>query len=98
MPRAAPGDNWRMSFFSGEPSSVEPGQIRRSELQGSVATYRVLEARGEVALMEVVEAPGLGAGMRFSFTLDAVGAMAVVADDVSPVRVSAGRFVRALPI
>jgi hypothetical protein len=60
-------------------SPLAKGELRRKELHGTVATYRVVDLADEHALVEVVDAPGLDAGARFWFTQDAVGAMTLVA-------------------
>jgi hypothetical protein len=59
-------------------TAVEPGQIRRKRLLNSEATYRILGVADDVVEVEVVEAPGLKAGQRFSFTTEVVGAMELV--------------------
>jgi hypothetical protein len=56
----------------------EPGELRRKRLLGSDAIYRVVALEGELVTVEVVQAPGLSAGERFRFTLEAVTAMEVV--------------------
>jgi hypothetical protein len=66
-----------MGNFRGT-ASVRPGQVRRQELLGTVAVYRVVQVDETLSLVEVIEAPGLSAGMRFSFTTQAVGAMELV--------------------
>jgi hypothetical protein len=45
----------------------------------SEATYRVLAVDGDLAEVEVIDAPGLEPGQRFRFAADAVAAM----EDVS---------------
>jgi|1185.fasta_scaffold495439_2 hypothetical protein len=60
-------------------SAVEPGQLRRKRLLESEATYRVVEVADEVVEVEVIDAPGLKPGQRFSFTTEVVEAMEVVA-------------------
>jgi hypothetical protein len=80
---------------SPDPSTPVAGeQLRRHELNGTSATYLVREVRGALTLVEVVDAPGLAAGMRFRFATTAVAAMAIVAPAVAaPTR--GARFVRA---
>jgi|1186.fasta_scaffold219223_2 hypothetical protein len=56
-------------------SAVEPGQIRRKRLLESEARYRVVAVAADLVEVEVVEAPGLKPGQRFSFTHDAVAEM-----------------------
>jgi hypothetical protein len=56
-------------------SAVEPGQIRRKRLLESEASYRVVAVAADLVEVEVVEAPGLKPGQRFSFTHDAVAQM-----------------------
>lgn len=55
------------------------GDLVRCRRLGSVATYRVCDRRGDLVEVEVIEVPGLRAGMRFRFTRDAVAEMQRVA-------------------
>jgi hypothetical protein len=59
-------------------SAVEPGQIRRRRLLESEASYRIVAVADDLVEVEVVEAPGLEPGQRFSFTHDAVAQMDLV--------------------
>jgi hypothetical protein len=59
-------------------SSVESGQLRRNRVLESEATYRVVDVGDEVVEVEVIDAPGLKPGQRFSFTTKMVEAMDVV--------------------
>jgi hypothetical protein len=65
---------------------VEPGQIRRNRLLETEAVYRVVSVADDVVEVEVVRAPGLKEGQRFSFTQEAVAAMelAVVPEATQP--------------
>jgi hypothetical protein len=56
-------------------SAVEQGQIRRNRLLESEAIYRVVAVADDLVEVEVVEAPGLKPGQRFSFTAEVVEAM-----------------------
>lgn len=86
-----------MSVSSDTPLPVTNGQVRRHELHGSSATYVVCEVQGALTLVEVVEAPGLAAGMRFRFATAAVAAMTLVASAAAtPARTS--RFARKLAV
>jgi hypothetical protein len=77
MDWAPTGEYTRMGNFRGT-VPVRPGQVRRQELLGTVSVYRVVQVDESLALVEVIEAPGLHAGMQFSFTTEAVGRMDVV--------------------
>lgn len=57
--------------------SSEPaeGQLLKRTLLGSEAIYRVVGKNDRGVEVEVVRAPGLDAGSRFTFTLDDVLAM-----------------------
>jgi len=57
---------------------VQPGELRGKALFGSRAVYRVIAVDGELVEVEVVEAPGLAAGERFRFTLEAVAEMVLL--------------------
>jgi hypothetical protein len=86
-----------MSVSSDTPLPVTSGQVRRHELHGSFATYVVCQVEGALALVEVVEAPGLAAGMRFRFATAAVAAMTLVPSTAAtPARAS--RFARTLAV
>src|SRR5688500_7122819 len=74
---ALTGEYTRMGNFRGT-VPVHPGQVRRHELLGTVAVYRVVQVDESLSLVEVIEAPGLHAGMQFSFTTEAVGRMDVI--------------------
>jgi hypothetical protein len=63
---------------------VAAGQLRRQVRLGSQATYRVCAINGAQVEVEVVRAPGLAAGQRFTFTRDAVLAMELVTADEQP--------------
>jgi hypothetical protein len=86
------GDNRDMRLAHGASSPLAVGQIRRHELQGTVATYRVLELQGDLVQVEVVEAPGLAAGQRFRFATTALEAMPLAPVAIS--RPAATRFAR----
>jgi hypothetical protein len=53
----------------------------RQSLLGTDATYRIVDAGLEIVTAEVIDAPGLTAGMRVSFVADAVRAMSRVGVD-----------------
>lgn len=57
---------------------VITGQLRSKTLLGVEASYRVLSVQRNLALMEVVDVPGLIPGMRFRLALSAVAEMTVV--------------------
>jgi hypothetical protein len=57
---------------------IVAGQLRAKTLLGVEATYRVLEVHPGHALMEVVDVPGLAAGLRFRLERGAVAEMDVV--------------------
>jgi hypothetical protein len=60
-----------------DPQSREPveGQLLKRTVLGSEAVYRVLGRNARGVEVEVVRAPGLSAGSRFTFTLEDVLAM-----------------------
>jgi hypothetical protein len=58
------------------------GQIRRQPRLGTDAAYRVCSWDDELVEVEVVQAPGLERGQRFTFTRAAVTAMQPVEDAV----------------
>ena len=60
---------------SRQTAQVRLGQVRRHELLGTVAVYRVVDIEGPLVLVEVIQAPGLEAGARFRFTEEAVRRM-----------------------
>jgi hypothetical protein len=51
------------------------GEILSNELLGTKAYYRVVEARGDTVLVEVLDAPGLERGYRFAMTASAASGM-----------------------
>lgn len=57
---------------------IAPDQLRSQTLLDSEATYRILSVRQNHALVQVVDAPGLAPGLRFSLALEAVAQMDVV--------------------
>ena len=59
---------------------LEPGQIVRNRMLGSEATYRIVEARGENVLVEVIEAPGLEPEYRFEMLAEAAARMERIDD------------------
>ena len=59
------------------------GQLRRQVRLGSEAVYRVREVTPTGVIVEVVRAPGLEAGLRFTFTAAAVQRMEPVDEDVA---------------
>jgi hypothetical protein len=59
-------------------ADVGAGQIRRHEALGTTSTYRVVAVDAPIALMEVLDGPGLAAGTRVRLTLDDVRAMALI--------------------
>jgi hypothetical protein len=59
------------------------GQLRRQNLLGSEAVYRVCDFSHQDVWVEVVRAPGLSPGQRFKFAREAVIAMDV-SDDARP--------------
>jgi hypothetical protein len=69
-------------------STPAAGQLRVRRLLDSEATYRVIACDGDVVEVEVVNAPGLEAGRRFSFTADAVTEMELVGES-SPSQLAA---------
>ena len=75
--------------------SLHVGEIRRYELLGSSATYRVLAIDSTHVVVEVVEAPGLAAGLRLRMSRDAVHAMTLVTATPNPQPTQ--RFTRSLP-
>jgi hypothetical protein len=52
-----------------------PGQVVTNRVLGTEAVYRVVEVNGDLVELEVASAPGLSAGDRVGFTLQAVQAM-----------------------
>jgi hypothetical protein len=60
-------------------TELKTGELRRRVLLGTEAIYRVCGWNDELAEVEVVEAPGLRSGQRFTFDVAAVRDMAVVA-------------------
>ena len=69
------------------------GQIRQQEIQGTVATYRVVAVQQDLIEVEVVEAPGLAEGLRFRFAATAVEAMVLT---TLPEAKATTRFARSL--
>jgi hypothetical protein len=61
-------------------TELKAGELRRRVLLGTEAIYRVCDWNDELAEVEVVEAPGLRSGERFTFDVAAVRDMAVVAE------------------
>ena len=59
---------------------LEPGQVVRNHMLGTDATYRIIEARGENVLVEVIEAPGLEPGYRFEMLAEAAEQMERIDD------------------
>ena len=70
MDELDPRDNLRE-----RPSLPPSGTLIRRVALGSEATYRVLSENRRGVEVEVVEAPGLQPGARFTFTIDDVVAM-----------------------
>jgi hypothetical protein len=62
-------------------SDISVGQLRCQAALDSEAVYRVRGLHQGHVEVEVVHAPGLWAGQRFRFTVDAVAAMDVVGED-----------------
>jgi hypothetical protein len=62
------------------PDEPTVGQLRRQVMLGTEAVYRICAFRDDLVEVEVVRAPGLETGLKFSFTRDAVGAMEPVSD------------------
>lgn len=60
---------------------VRVGQIRRHEALGSVSVYRVIAIDPPVAVMEVIEAPGLPTGATVRLMLRNVERMRVISAD-----------------
>ena len=75
--------------------SPQVGEIRRYELLGSSATYRVLAIDSTHVVVEVVEAPGLAAGLRLRMSQDAVQAMTPA--KAAPNSQPSQRLTRSLP-
>ena len=61
-----------------QPRELRAGELRRRVLLGTEAIYRVCDWNDELAEVEVVQAPGLRRGQRFTFDVAAVRNMAVV--------------------
>ncbi|HEX4008877.1 MAG TPA: hypothetical protein VHX62_02645 [Solirubrobacteraceae bacterium] len=59
----------------GSGARPETGQLLKRNLLGSEAIYRVVGENDRGVEVEVVSAPGLQAGVRFTFALDDVLAM-----------------------
>jgi hypothetical protein len=53
----------------------EVGEILTNEVLGTRAHYRVVEAREDTILVEVLHAPGLERGVQFAMTVAAAAAM-----------------------
>jgi hypothetical protein len=66
-----------------------PGQIRTNRLLDTEATYRVIGVQDAMVEVEVIEAPGLNPGQRFSFAADAVAAMVLVSEAAMPAEAAA---------
>lgn len=62
-------------------SAVAVGQMRRIEALGSTSLYRVTSVDDPFVGVEVVDVPGLPAGMAVRLTLKAVAAMELVETD-----------------
>ncbi len=56
------------------------GEILRSTLLGTTATYRVMRDDGDGVLVEVIDAPGLPQGFQMRLTADAARALERVVD------------------
>ncbi len=56
------------------------GELRQRVSLGSEAVYRVCRVERRFVEVEVVRAPGLGAGQRFRFAPEAVAKMGVIAN------------------
>jgi hypothetical protein len=54
------------------------GELRRHEVLGTEAVYRIVDVQGELVEVEVVRAPGLAPGRRLRLTADAVKRMQLV--------------------
>jgi hypothetical protein len=59
-------------------TELKTGELRCRVLLGTEAIYRVCDWNDELAEVEVVHAPGLLRGQRFTFDVAAVRSMAVV--------------------
>jgi hypothetical protein len=57
---------------------VQPGQIRRQEVLGTLATYEVIGVDGDSVRVRVVEVPGLAQGLELWLTMKAICEMRVV--------------------
>jgi hypothetical protein len=60
-------------------TELKTGELRSRVILGTEAIYRVCDWNDELAEVEVVQAPGLRSGQRFTFDVAAVRSMAVVA-------------------
>jgi hypothetical protein len=54
------------------------GELRRQEVLGTEAVYRIVDVQGELVEVEVVRAPGLAPGRRLRLTADAVQRMQLI--------------------
>lgn len=59
-------------------TELKTGELRRRVLLGTESIYRVCDWNDELAEVEVVQAPGLRRGQRFTFDVAAVRDMTVV--------------------
>jgi len=69
---------------SGRRPSPTPGQLLKRTVLGSGAVYRVVGANARGVEVEVVDAPGLKPGNRFTFTAEDVEAMETLDAPDSP--------------
>jgi len=64
--------------------ALEPGQLVRRRMLGTDATYRVVGQNARGVEVEVVEAPGLTPGDRFTFALEDVAVMRAIQEKTEP--------------